>query len=315
MPATAFVDAHGVAVPFAELEQSYSAERWQMPLPLLKSLARQKRGYCDISVTELVGPPQVRVLRSRHEYALDPFDQVWAGFGTGLHKMLELKAEASAMTEKRLLAEFEVPTSDGSRRRVRLGGTVDHYSDEAGGTLTNYKCTTTYKAKKLHDDGPAALPEWVAAENCYAYLWRLHGFAICKLRVCLLLKDWSMREREDAANKYLCSKCGKNHMRDSKPGKEHGAFEDKSQVIWYPPTPIFMLDLPLWAREETNRYILERLELHVNADLCPDDKLAGCTEVETWNGRRCEHWCEVAHLCHQQRRSIAQPVLEKEDSK
>src|SRR5206468_423511 len=108
----------GVAVPFADLEMSYSAERWHMPLPLLKSLARQKRSYCDISVTELVGPPQIRLLRVRHEYPVDPFDQVWAGFGTGLHKMLEVKAEPSALTEKKLLADFEIQAPDGVERRV-----------------------------------------------------------------------------------------------------------------------------------------------------------------------------------------------------
>ena len=299
MPATSFVDAHGVAVPFAEIENSYTAERWQMPLPLLKSLARQRPSYCDISVTQLVAPPQIRVLKARHDYSLDPFDQVWAGFGTGLHKMLELKAEASALVEKKLLADFEVRTSAGVDRKVRLGGTVDHYCEDSGGTLTNWKCTTAYKAKRLHDDGANAFPDWVAADNCYAYLWRLHGFEISKLRLCLLLKDWSLRERESAANKFYCTKCAKNHMRDSKPGKEHGEFEDKNRVDWYPPTPIFLFDLPVWSAQEAVRYIRQRLELHVAAESCADQELPNCTPEENWNGRRCEHWCEVAHLCHQ----------------
>jgi hypothetical protein len=112
MPATSFVDVHGVAVPFADLEMSYSAERWQMPLPLLKSLARQKRTYCDISVTELVGPPQIRVLRVRHEYPVDPFDQVWAGFGTGLHKMLESRPSRQPSRKRSCspTSRFKLPT-------------------------------------------------------------------------------------------------------------------------------------------------------------------------------------------------------------
>jgi hypothetical protein len=303
MPSTAFLDSRGIAVPFAELEKSYTAERWQMPLPLLKALARQKRGYCDISVTELVAPPQIRVLKSRHEYAVDPFDQVWAAFGTGLHKMLESKAEAAALAEMKLLADFEVRAPDGSHRTVRLGGIADHYCDEQGGTLTNWKCSTAYKAKRLHDDGPPAFPDWLATENCYGYLWQLHGFKISKLRVCLLLKDWSLRDREEAANKFLCSKCSKNHLRDSKPGKEHAEFEDKNHVEWYPPTAIYLFELPVWSPQETIRYIRQRLELHVAAELCPDEKLPICTTEETWGGRRCGHWCEVSQLCHQQRES------------
>jgi hypothetical protein len=304
MPSTAFVDAHGIAVPFTDLEKTYTAERWQIPLPLLKSLARQRRTYCDISVTELVGPPQLRVLKARHDYALDPFDQVWSAFGTGLHKMLELKAETSALTEHRLLADFEVAVGCACRR-VRLGGTVDHYSRDSGGTLTNYKCTSVFKAKKVHDAGPQGVAEWVAAENCYAYLCRLHGLEVQQVRVCLLLKDWSSRERADTLNKFFCGKCGKNHMRDSKPGREHAEFEDRAQVVWYPPAPIYLRELPLWTFAESNRYIRERLNLHVAAEFLPDAELPQCTSEETWDGRRCQHWCEVSHLCYQSGGALA----------
>lgn len=303
MPSTAFLDAHGIAVPFAELEKSYTAERWQMPLPLLKSLARQKQRYCDISVTELVSSPQSRLLRERHEYSIDPFDQVWAGFGTGLHRMLELQAERSARPEHRLLADFVVPARDGSRRRVRLGGTVDHHSPDEGGVLTNYKCTTVFKAKKLHDGGASGAMDWVAAENTYAYLCGLHALPVAKLQLCLLLKDWSLRERDQASNKYFCLKCGRFHMRDSRPGREHAAHEDRSRVAWYPPTPIYMFELPLWSVPESNRYIRKRLELHVSAESCPDDQLPECSEEESWGAKRCQHWCEVSGLCHQHRRA------------
>jgi hypothetical protein len=165
----AFVDANGTAVPFGDLEKTYTADRWQMPLPLLKSLARQKQRYCDISVTELVNSPQSRLLRERHEYSVDPFDQVWSAFGKGVHRMLELNAERSARPEHQLLADFRVRTADGSLKWVRLGGTVDHHSPDEGGRLTNFKCTTVFKAKKLHDAGAEGAMDWVAAENAYAY--------------------------------------------------------------------------------------------------------------------------------------------------
>jgi hypothetical protein len=301
MPAIAFLDTEGNAVPFADLETGYRPDRWGMPLPLLKALARQKRNYCDISITELVGPPQLRLLKQRHEYSLEPTDLIWASFGTGMHRMLELRAETNALAEEKLVADFEVPLPDGSSRTVRLGGTADHYSEDGGGTLTNYKCTSVYKAKKLHDEGSPAAPDWVAVENCYAFLWRRHGFAIDRLRLCLLLKDWSTRDRDDALNKFHCTQCGKNHMRDSKPGREHATFEDPARREWYPPTQIFTYELPVWPHEYAEAYVRERLILHLAAESAPDAQLPECTADETWNGRRCEHWCEVAHLCHQRR--------------
>src|SRR5437870_13166614 len=104
MPLIAFLDPSGERVPFDQLEKNSSPDRWGMPLPFLKALTRQKRSYCDISVTDLVGPPQIRLLKSRHEYASDPLDLVWASFGTALHQMLELKSEAGAIAEERLVA-------------------------------------------------------------------------------------------------------------------------------------------------------------------------------------------------------------------
>jgi hypothetical protein len=153
-----------------------------MPLPFLKALTRQKRSYSDISVTELVGPPQIRLLKARHDYAADPADLVWATFEAGLHKCLELRAEAGAIAEEKLVAEFDITLPNGSMRHVRLGGTADHY-DADRAPLTNYKTSTVYKAKLLHDRGPEALSDWVAVENCYAYLFRRYGFAVERIQI------------------------------------------------------------------------------------------------------------------------------------
>ena len=302
MPLVAFLDSLGERVPFNQLHQSYSPDRWGMPLPFLRALTRQKRSYCDISVTELVGPPQIRLLKARHDYATDPLDLVWASFGTALHQMLELRSEAGAIAEEKFVAEFDVPLPAGRSRRVRLGGTADHYDSEHS-TLTNYKTSTVYKAKLLHDRGPDALADWVAAENCYAYLFRRYGFAVERVQICLLLKDWSARERDQSANRFHCSKCDKGHMRDSKPGREHAEFEDPSQADWYPPTQVYLCELPLWSHDEAELYIVDRLQLHVEAELQADESLPECTDDETWHGRRCAHWCEVAALCCQRRRS------------
>jgi hypothetical protein len=302
MPLVGFTDRYGQEVPFNRLDAAYSPDRWGMPLPFLKALTRQKRSYADISVTELVGPPQIRLLKARHEYAADPADLVWASFGSGLHQFLELRAEAGAIAEERLVAEFDVPLPNGLIRHIRLGGTADHYDSEHA-TLTNYKTSTVYKAKQLHDKGPSAYADWVAAENCYAFLFRRYGFAVEKVQICLLLKDWSMRDRDQAQDRYYCTKCDRNHVRTSGPGKEHAAFENQTRAEWYPPTQIHLCELPLWSQPDAESYINGRLVAHLTAELERDDQLPSCTVEETWNGRRCEHWCEVAGLCWQHRRA------------
>ena len=304
MPAIGFVDARGIQVSFEELEASYDSERWNMPLPVLKSLSRLKRSYCDISVTELVGPPQIRVLKQRHEYVLEPGDLIWATFGTGLHRMLELRSEQNALTEERLMAEFDVEAA-GQVCHIRLGGIPDHYVEADGGIFTNYKVTSVYKAVILHEKGPEAASDWVAAENCYAYLMRRHGFEVSRLQVCLLLRDWSARDRDDAMNKFYCSRCQKRHMRDSGPGRGHAEYEDPSRAIWYPPSQIHLVGLPVWPNADCEHYVRERLRAHIAAGLVPDHELPRCTDSETWNGRRCESYCEVAAFCHQRRRCDA----------
>jgi hypothetical protein len=227
---------------------------------------------------------------------------VWASFGSGLHQFLELRAEPDAIAEERLVAEFEVDLPDGSTRHVRLGGTADHY-DSGHATLTNYKTSTVYKAKMLHDRGPESLSDWVAAENCYAYMFRRYGFEVSRVQICLLLKDWSARELEQAAGRFHCSRCDKNHLRRSGPGQEHAAFEDPSRADWYPPTQVYVRELPLWPQASAEAYIRERLAYHLAAELAADGRLPPCTDEETWQGRRCERWCEVAGLCWQRRRA------------
>lgn len=308
MPLVAFRDNQGRQVRFDKLDASYSPDRWGMPLPFLKALTRQRRSYSDISITELVGPPQIRLLRERHEYAADPFDLVWSAFGSGLHQFLELRAEARAIAEEKFVAEFDVTLPSGSKRHIRLGGTADHYDAERG-TLTNYKTSTVYKAKRLHERGSESVPDWVAAENCYAYLFRRYGFSISRIQVCLLLKDWSTRDRKQATERYFCTKCNGNHMRSSGPGLEHAEHEDSSRPNWYPPTQVYVSELPLWSQQDADTYIRNRLDIHLAAELQPDNRLPECTVEETWNGCRCKDWCEVAELCWQRRRARLAPKI------
>ena len=309
MPLVSLIDTHGQRVPFSELEATYTPDRWGVPLPLLKALARQKRPYADITVTELVASPQMRLLKQRHEYAADPADLIWRSFGTALHTMLELRSEPAAIAEQQLVADFDVSLPGGAARRVRLGGTADHYSpDAAGGTITNYKTASVYKACLLQKKGSSAALDWTAAENCYAYLLRRYGFTVEKIQLCLILKDWSIRERDRRGASFFCSACNRYHLRGNAVGHKHLEFADPARDRWYPPSQVFVFELPVWGQETAERYIRQRLELHLAAEARSDKELPACSDVENWKGRRCLRWCEVSRFCHQLRREPPQSV-------
>ena len=55
------------------------------------------RGKADISVTELINPPQIAVLKRVHRNDIeeDLVDRFWALMGTNIHKILEDAADAA----------------------------------------------------------------------------------------------------------------------------------------------------------------------------------------------------------------------------
>ena len=60
-------------------------------------------GRSDITVTQLIGPPRIRVLKKQHgsEIIEDASNMIFALMGKAVHGILE-KAEPSAVVEERL---------------------------------------------------------------------------------------------------------------------------------------------------------------------------------------------------------------------
>ena len=93
-------------------------------------------GDCDISVTRLIGPPQLRILERRHadEIEEDASDRIWALVGQIGHRILE-RAEAEALAETRLFAQAGGWTVSGQFDRMVL---------LPDGTLQDYKFTSVW---------------------------------------------------------------------------------------------------------------------------------------------------------------------------
>ena len=91
-------------------------------------------------------------------------------------------------------------------------------------------------------------PNWISQLNTYAYLVeKTKGLLVDSLQIGALIKDYS----------------------------PHSG----------PPTPIMMIDIPLWTPHEQAKYILERVRIHQEAERLDlwGDPLPECTAEERWD--------------------------------
>ncbi len=125
---------------------------------------------------------------------------------------------------------------------LKISGQIDTLSLR-GGILSDFKFSTVWKFKQ---NAPPD-PEYVAQLNMQLELLRQNGLDANKLQIIGLIRDY--RKREAQANP------------DS-----------------YPSSPIVVMPIPMWSREEAVHFINRRILLHVNAA----SNLPECTKDERW---------------------------------
>lgn len=160
-----------------------------LPQPIVKAVSNDgyNSGDCDISVTSLLKPPQLRTLEIRHEEELeeDVSDRIWSLLGQVVHGILE-RAEETAIAEERLFIDVE---------KWRVGGQMDRFLLKEG-LLQDYKFVTVYKVR----DG---VPEEYAKQlNIYAHILRKNGKKVKKLQIVAILRDWSKNQYAREGDPY-----------------------------------------------------------------------------------------------------------------
>jgi hypothetical protein len=153
------------------------SNRFDVPEPLASCLKFKDRGPRDpnrVSVTTLVNPPRITVLRERHEeeVELDLSENLWMFLGSMGHAVVEDVARDEDLSEEKLTLDCDEFT---------VVGIPDLYRD---GTIDDYKVTTVWSW--IYD----IKPEWVEQLNMYAVLMRHAGFCVDKLRIVMILRDW-----------------------------------------------------------------------------------------------------------------------------
>lgn len=148
-------------------------------------------GSADISVTSLIGPPQIRRLRVQHEDELevDASELLWALEGQASHAVLA-QAQSSEVVERRLYSEFNSESG-----RFTVSGQMDNL-ELSSGTLSDYKRTSVWTVTH----GPRE--DWVKQLNIYAELARRNKIVVRRLQIVATLRDWSRAKHRQYPDTY-----------------------------------------------------------------------------------------------------------------
>jgi hypothetical protein len=204
-----------------------------LPAPLIAAVSKTRQPIAgQISVTELISPPQIRALTIKHwdEITEDASERLWAAVDSLMHQMLENHADISRhRAEQTLSTEVE---------GVNVTGTFDLYYED--GVLTDYKFVSVWTTMN------GVKEEWEQQLNLYAHLLRLTGARVETLQVVAIYRDWTKSK----------------------------AFDSN-----YPSTQVQTFAVPLWSIEATENFLLERVRLHVKAEI---GEVLPCTPEERW---------------------------------
>lgn len=263
-----------------------------LPEPLYRAVCDVREPDPDtISVTQLIGPPQIRQLTIDHWDDLEEMasDRIWLADGNAMHMLMERHGNFEGHKAEGFVEAF----IDGQR----VVGTFDSYYES--GKVTDYKRV-----------GIAALfngpkPEWIAQVNCYAQLLRLAGKPVYEGEVCVIYRDWMKSKimtkdypqkavevfpvplwSEPDAMTYLRSRLALHGQTPAPPCSPDERWQRQTQYA---------------VKKGTNKRAVRVFDDEVQARayvvLSNDPKLS----IEQRPGRsvRCEDYCGVAKYCPQ----------------
>ena len=237
----------------------------------------------DISVTQLIGAPQPRVLRlqNKENIETDANDLILAGLGTAFHHLLELSEYTSVEAMKISEAIFALENMAAENRFSIQATTISNALKDfvksclsaelnrdvlreknltydalgwrlsgtldrfiiSSGTIQDYKLTSVWAYLNAESKS-----EWVAQQNIYAFLLREAGYEVNKAEIIGIYRDWSGGEK----------------MRNKD----------------YPSGRSNTIPIELYSHEAMRDYIHKRIALHKNAE--ENGVVPECSSKERW---------------------------------
>ena len=203
------------------------------------------RGNANISVTELIGSPKIRILKNdkRDEIVTDVSDMLWSLLGRAMHTVVEQGADSEHIAEERLFTMVSGWRLSGGIDLQILGNGSDGEREVA---LSDYKMTSAWAVMNEKED-------WERQLNCYAYLIEAtRGWTVTGLTINAIIRDWNRHEAERRPD--------------------------------YPQIPFAVLPQTLWSPKVREEYVLERIRIHQDAERSFDwgDAMPDCTDEERW---------------------------------
>jgi len=225
----------------------------------------------DISVTQLIDSPQIRILKKTHDIEEDVSDRIWMLFGTAVHYVVEM-GEITSREARQLLEAAEVlvkyeqtkaaewmyefinktfpehknkdilteVTLSHTINGMMFSGTFDRFTISTG-LLDDYKTTGVYAYMNAE-----ARKKWDAQLNVYAFLLRENGYEVNAAQITAIFKDFS-------------------------PSKLFSS--------GYPKKPIATFPVKLYEHKLIKEFLTRRVKLHKDAQM---GNVAECTSKEMW---------------------------------
>jgi hypothetical protein len=254
------------------------------------------KGDADISVTELLSPPQLRHLKLKHyeELSEDVSDRIWSLLGQSVHTIIE----RASLALPNVLTEVTINSEYGG---WKLKGQVDNVvlSDSH---LIDFKVTSAWKVK-----GGVVPPEWEQQTNVYRRLLaKEKGLVIDRMSVIAVLRDWSRNE----AGRSPDYPQAQVKMLDVRlwSEEEADAFINQRVAIHQAEVPALCTDAERWTKPEKwavmkrgNIRAVKLFDNPLEAQALADTASNLYVEHRPGEAVRCQSWCPVSEFCQQWR--------------
>jgi len=225
--------------------------KYNLPLPVFKALTKDlydKKG--DYSVTELIGPVKIGILKDRHkdDIVIEASDLLWSMRGESMHYIAQKAELPNSVIERRIIADvFD--------KELSMKADYIYPISSNQHELLDFKDTKVFVAKN-----GMIKSEWIWQSNIYRLMYnREMDLNITRMKNVLFLGDWKYAER------WI----------------KHAAQDENTQNP-YPDIPIVVVDIPEKSESEILEYIKNRIVMFEDAKQFPDDELPDCTESERW---------------------------------
>ena len=284
MRAVGFVYPNGDKVSFEDIKKgAVDIELMGMSLPTLLEMSKERDPNRKPSTTELLVGACEAYLKRTKDYHIDPQDRAFSLAGTLHHLKLEQGQDNRHLKEE-ALEEFDITgiadlydketkllidyKNTGSFKCAKLLGMTFEYVDDPSGERykTSGKWGKKGSLKKVkhwyRDEEKADFVHWGWQVNWYRYLLEKQGHEVDKMYIQVTLRDGGLLA---ARNTGL----------------------DKN---------IYLIEVPKYDNEVLeNKFIKAKNDLTYALET--GNLPSKCTTEQTWDGRKCQSYCEVRHLC------------------